>query len=159
MRSQYAEGDHTIFVGEVLRLRYRQGLSPLLYHGGMFYTEHLLGRLSPKATGPMDRVTRTGRRRAAGVGQLDLHLQHFQVVLALEVHLEVSGLIFTYLEITATSLTLQRGQIVRLAGVAAAALVGQDDLQALLGDAGGLLLLAQKGTAGTWPLTSRQRCA
>ena len=55
VRSQYAEGDHTIFVGEVLRCGHRQGLSPLLYHGGMFYTEHALGRLSPKATGPMDR--------------------------------------------------------------------------------------------------------
>ena len=55
MRSQYAEGDHTIFVGEVLRCSHRQGTSPLLYHGGMFYTEHALGRLSPKATGPMDR--------------------------------------------------------------------------------------------------------
>lgn len=54
-RSQYVEGDHTIFVGEVLRCGHRQGLSPLLYHGGMFYTEHALGRLSPKATGPMDR--------------------------------------------------------------------------------------------------------
>ncbi len=52
-RSQYAEGDHTIFVGEVLRCSHRQGRSPLLYHGGMFYTEHLLGRLSPKATGPI----------------------------------------------------------------------------------------------------------
>src|SRR6218665_588600 len=33
---------------------------------------------------------------------------------------------------------LQRGQVVRLAGVAAVAFVRQDDLQALLGDAGGL---------------------
>ncbi|MBS0508492.1 MAG: flavin reductase family protein [Proteobacteria bacterium] len=53
IRSQYAEGDHTIFVGEVLRCSHRQGTSPLLYHGGMFYTEHRLGRLSPKAAGPM----------------------------------------------------------------------------------------------------------
>ena len=52
-RSQYAEGDHTIFVGEVLRCSHRRGASPLLYHGGMFYTEHPLGRLSPKAAGPM----------------------------------------------------------------------------------------------------------
>ena len=54
IRSQYAEGDHTIFVGEVLRCSHRQGTSPLLYHGGMFYTEHALGRLSPEAAGPMD---------------------------------------------------------------------------------------------------------
>ena len=53
IRSQYVEGDHTIFVGEVLRCSHRQDASPLLYHGGMFYTEHRLGRLSPKAAGPM----------------------------------------------------------------------------------------------------------
>lgn len=53
VRSQYVEGDHTIFVGEVLRCSHQQGASPLLYHGGMFYTEHALGRLSPKAAGPM----------------------------------------------------------------------------------------------------------
>ncbi len=52
-RSQYVEGDHTIFVGEVLRCSHRQGTSPLLYHGGMFYTEHPLGRLSPQAAGPI----------------------------------------------------------------------------------------------------------
>jgi len=42
-RSQYVEGDHTIFVGEVERCSHREGASPLLYHGGMFYTEHPLG--------------------------------------------------------------------------------------------------------------------
>ena len=41
-RSQYKEGDHTIFVGEVERCEHRAGASPLLYHGGHFYTEHPL---------------------------------------------------------------------------------------------------------------------
>ena len=41
-RSQYQEGDHTIFVGEVERCEHRAGASPLLYHGGHFYTEHPL---------------------------------------------------------------------------------------------------------------------
>jgi len=41
-RSQYAEGDHVIFVGEVERCSHRADASPLLYHGGRFYTEHPL---------------------------------------------------------------------------------------------------------------------
>jgi flavin reductase (DIM6/NTAB) family NADH-FMN oxidoreductase RutF len=41
-RSRYEEGDHVIFVGEVERCTYRPGASPLLYHGGKFYTEHPL---------------------------------------------------------------------------------------------------------------------
>ena len=41
-RSQYAEGDHVIFVGEVERCSHRPGASPLLFHGGRFYTEHPL---------------------------------------------------------------------------------------------------------------------
>ncbi len=41
-RSQYAEGDHVIFVGEVERCSHRTGASPLLFHGGKFYTEHPL---------------------------------------------------------------------------------------------------------------------
>ena len=41
-RSRYEEGDHVIFVGEVAHCRHRQGASPLLYHGGKFYTEHPL---------------------------------------------------------------------------------------------------------------------
>jgi flavin reductase (DIM6/NTAB) family NADH-FMN oxidoreductase RutF len=41
-RSRYEEGDHVIFVGEVERCARRQGASPLLYHGGKFYTEHPL---------------------------------------------------------------------------------------------------------------------
>lgn len=52
-RSQYVEGDHTIFVGQVERCTHREGASPLLYHGGVFYTEHALGRLSATAAGPM----------------------------------------------------------------------------------------------------------
>jgi flavin reductase (DIM6/NTAB) family NADH-FMN oxidoreductase RutF len=41
-RSRYEEGDHVIFVGEVERCEHRPGVSPLLYHGGKFYTEHPL---------------------------------------------------------------------------------------------------------------------
>lgn len=41
-RSRYGEGDHTIFVGEVLRCSRLAGAPPLLFHGGRFYTEHPL---------------------------------------------------------------------------------------------------------------------
>lgn len=41
-RSRYIEGDHVIFVGEVEKCNHRAGASPLLYHGGKFYTEHPL---------------------------------------------------------------------------------------------------------------------
>lgn len=41
-RSRYDEGDHVIFVGQVERCSHRAGASPLLYHGGRFYTEHPL---------------------------------------------------------------------------------------------------------------------
>ena len=41
-RSRYEEGDHVIFVGEVERCSHRTGTSPLLFHGGRFYTEHPL---------------------------------------------------------------------------------------------------------------------
>lgn len=41
-RSRYEEGDHVIFVGQVERCQHRSGASPLLYHGGRFYTEHPL---------------------------------------------------------------------------------------------------------------------
>ncbi len=41
-RSQYDEGDHLIFVGEVLQCQHRSELRPLLYHGSRFYTEHPL---------------------------------------------------------------------------------------------------------------------
>ena len=41
-RSRYEEGDHVIFVGEVERCSHRAGVSPLLFHGGQFYTEHPL---------------------------------------------------------------------------------------------------------------------
>ncbi|MBN9573198.1 flavin reductase family protein [Alicycliphilus denitrificans] len=51
-RSQYAEGDHTIFVGRVERCTHLRGASPLLYHGGMFYTEHALGQLADTVIGP-----------------------------------------------------------------------------------------------------------
>ena len=38
-RSQYEEGDHIIFVGEVEHCSRREGALPLIYHGGRFYTE------------------------------------------------------------------------------------------------------------------------
>jgi flavin reductase (DIM6/NTAB) family NADH-FMN oxidoreductase RutF len=41
-RSRYPEGDHVIFVGEVLRCAWEAEQSPLLYHGGKFFTEHPL---------------------------------------------------------------------------------------------------------------------
>ncbi|MEP6792556.1 MAG: flavin reductase family protein [Ramlibacter sp.] len=41
-RSRYEEGDHVIFVGEVERCSAQRGASPLLFHGGRFYTEHPL---------------------------------------------------------------------------------------------------------------------
>ena len=41
-RSRYEEGDHVIFVGEVERCTHRAGASPLLFHGGRFFTEHPL---------------------------------------------------------------------------------------------------------------------
>lgn len=41
-RSRYEEGDHVIFIGEVERCTHRAGASPLLFHGGKFYTEHPL---------------------------------------------------------------------------------------------------------------------
>ena len=39
-RSRYEEGDHVIFVGEVERCSWRPDASPLLFHGGRFFTEH-----------------------------------------------------------------------------------------------------------------------
>jgi flavin reductase (DIM6/NTAB) family NADH-FMN oxidoreductase RutF len=41
-RSRYQEGDHVIFVGEVERCTAQPGATPLLFHGGKFYTEHPL---------------------------------------------------------------------------------------------------------------------
>jgi flavin reductase (DIM6/NTAB) family NADH-FMN oxidoreductase RutF len=41
-RSQYPEGDHVILVGEVLACQHDASRSPLLFHGGKFYTEHPL---------------------------------------------------------------------------------------------------------------------
>ena len=41
-RSRYTEGDHVIFVGEVEHCGHQANASPLLYHGGKFYTEHPL---------------------------------------------------------------------------------------------------------------------
>ena len=41
-RSQYVEGDHVIFVGEVEHCSHTPRAAPLLYHGGKFFTEHAL---------------------------------------------------------------------------------------------------------------------
>jgi flavin reductase (DIM6/NTAB) family NADH-FMN oxidoreductase RutF len=41
-RSRYEEGDHVVFIGEVERCAHRTGASPLLFHGGRYYTEHPL---------------------------------------------------------------------------------------------------------------------
>lgn len=38
-RSRYDEGDHVIFVGEVERCSHAPGTTPLIFHGGRFYTE------------------------------------------------------------------------------------------------------------------------
>jgi flavin reductase (DIM6/NTAB) family NADH-FMN oxidoreductase RutF len=38
-RSRYEEGDHVIFVGEVERCAHRAGATPLLFHGGRYFTE------------------------------------------------------------------------------------------------------------------------
>ena len=38
-RSRYEEGDHVIFVGEVERCRHAEGATPLIFHGGRFFTE------------------------------------------------------------------------------------------------------------------------
>lgn len=38
-RSRYEEGDHVIFVGEVERCEHREGVSPLIFHGGRYFTE------------------------------------------------------------------------------------------------------------------------
>jgi flavin reductase (DIM6/NTAB) family NADH-FMN oxidoreductase RutF len=38
-RSQYEEGDHVIFVGEVERCSVTEGATPLIFHGGRYYAE------------------------------------------------------------------------------------------------------------------------
>jgi len=38
-RSQYEEGDHIIFVGEVERCEHQPGAQPLIFHGGRYFTE------------------------------------------------------------------------------------------------------------------------
>lgn len=38
-RSQYEEGDHVIFVGEVEHCERRAGALPLIFHDGRYYTE------------------------------------------------------------------------------------------------------------------------
>jgi flavin reductase (DIM6/NTAB) family NADH-FMN oxidoreductase RutF len=40
--SRHPEGDHVVFVGEVLHCQRLRQAPPLLYHGGQFYTEHPL---------------------------------------------------------------------------------------------------------------------
>ncbi len=38
-RSRYEEGDHVIFVGEVEHCDRREGATPLIFHGGRYFTE------------------------------------------------------------------------------------------------------------------------
>lgn len=38
-RSQYEEGDHVIFVGQVEHCERRENAQPLIFHGGRFFTE------------------------------------------------------------------------------------------------------------------------
>jgi flavin reductase (DIM6/NTAB) family NADH-FMN oxidoreductase RutF len=38
-RSQYVEGDHVIFVGEVEHCDRRAGAAPLIFHGGRYFSE------------------------------------------------------------------------------------------------------------------------
>ena len=38
-RSRYDEGDHVIFVGQVEHCERRAGASPLIFHGGRYFTE------------------------------------------------------------------------------------------------------------------------
>ena len=38
-RSQYEEGDHVIFVGQVEHCSRREGAMPLIFHGGRYFTE------------------------------------------------------------------------------------------------------------------------
>lgn len=38
-RSRYEEGDHVIFIGEVERCRVDARATPLIFHGGRYYTE------------------------------------------------------------------------------------------------------------------------
>jgi flavin reductase (DIM6/NTAB) family NADH-FMN oxidoreductase RutF len=38
-RSQYEEGDHVIFVGEVEHCERREGAQPLIFHGGRYFVE------------------------------------------------------------------------------------------------------------------------
>ncbi|RZU01041.1 flavin reductase family protein [Rivibacter subsaxonicus] len=38
-RSQYEEGDHVIFVGEVERCRIDAAATPLIFHGGRYFSE------------------------------------------------------------------------------------------------------------------------
>jgi flavin reductase (DIM6/NTAB) family NADH-FMN oxidoreductase RutF len=42
-RSQYEEGDHVIFVGEVELCSARAGATPLIFHGGRYFTELPIG--------------------------------------------------------------------------------------------------------------------
>ena len=38
-RSRYEEGDHVIFVGQVEHCTRKKGATPLIFHGGRYYTE------------------------------------------------------------------------------------------------------------------------
>lgn len=41
-RTHHAEGDHVIFIGQVEHCDHHAGCTPLIFHGGRYYTEQLL---------------------------------------------------------------------------------------------------------------------
>src|SRR5690349_23320331 len=75
--------------------------------------------------------------------QLDLHLQHVEVLLSLDVHLDVLRIDLDVLADDVDQLALQRREVAGLAP-AADALVREDDLQPLLCDLGAALPLAEQ---------------
>ena len=97
---------------------------------------------------PLQRA-RAPRALAHGVGQLNLHFEHFQVVLALQLHLEVFRVDLDVLGDDGDQLALQGGQVVGLGGAAAVALVRQDDLQAFFGNAGGFFFSPRRKEEGS----------
>ena len=80
----------------------------------------------------------------ASVGQLDFHFQHFKVVLALQVDLDVGWIDIDVLGQHRNQIALQVWQVVGLVGAFTRALMRQDDLQTLFGDAGGFFLFANQ---------------
>ena len=76
---------------------------------------------------------------SARLGQLDLDFEHFEVVLAIELDLDVVRVDLDVFANDFQQIALQGRQIVRPRSIAIAALVREDDLQPFLGDRGRLL--------------------